>query len=259
MFYQLQKYIQFLWDSTTKHGVHSPFVFDLITNCFNKKTPSIVIKIWTNYWIALSKNNTEITVTDYGAGSRVFKGDKRKVSDILTNVSISKKEAALLTRIVSFFQFENILEIGTSLGLGTLALALGNKKAQITTLEGCPETIAIPRESLQKHVKNKIDFIEGEFSSTLLEVLKNQKFDLIYFDGNHQKEATIEYFEQCLQSIHNNTLFVFDDIYWSPEMTAAWEYIKKHQKVTLTIDTYHLGFVSFRKEQFQKEHFKVRM
>jgi predicted O-methyltransferase YrrM len=259
MYYQFKKYMQFLFGSTNKHGVHSPFVFDLITHCFNKKTPQNTIKIWRNYYVELSKNNKVIKVTDYGAGSRVFKGNKRIVSDILKKVSIAKKEAALLTRIVSYFNIENILEIGTSLGLGTLALALGNKKAQISTLEGCPQTLAISKDKLQNYVTNNINFIEGEFSSTLPKVLVNKKFDLIYFDGNHQKDATIQYFEQCLQTIHNNSVFIFDDIYWSAAMTEAWEYIKNHQKVTLTIDTFHLGFVFFRKEQFQKEHFKIRM
>lgn len=31
---QLLLYLRFLWHSKNEHGVHSPFVFDLITNCF---------------------------------------------------------------------------------------------------------------------------------------------------------------------------------------------------------------------------------
>ena len=259
MIYQLKKYFYFLQKATNKHGVHSPFVFNLVIKCFNVKTPPNLIKTWNDYYVALRKNSKVIKVNDYGAGSRVFKGDKRKVSDILKKVSVAKKEAALLTRIVTYFNFENVLEIGTSLGLGTLALALGNINAKITTLEGCKQTIAIPKEKLANYVVNQINFVEGEFSTTLPKVLHNKKYDLIYFDGNHQKEATIQYFEQCLQTIHNETLFIFDDIYWSKEMTEAWEYIKNHQQVTLTIDTYHLGFVFFRKEQFQKEHFLIRL
>ena len=259
MFYQLKKYIQFFTISTTKHGVHSPFVFDLVTKCFNKKTSKKSFEIINRYKSELNNNNTEITVTDFGAGSRVFKTNKRIVSEVLKNVSISNKQALLLTRLVSYFKSEAILEIGTSLGVGTLSLALGNKNAIITTLEGCSETIKITKNILGKYISNKIIFKEGEFDKTLTEVTLGKKYDIVYFDGNHQKEPTIRYFKQCLKTVHNETLFIFDDIYWSKEMTEAWKYIKNHKKVTLTIDTFHLGFVFFRKEQFQKEHFTIRI
>ena len=259
MIYQIIKYFEFLIKSTSKHGVHSPFVFDLVTNCFNKKTQKRKLKIFSNYQLFLKNNKDNIKVTDFGAGSRVFKTNERLVSDILKHVTVSKKQGAFLIRLVEYFNFKNILEIGTSLGVGTLTFALGNEKATITTLEGCPNTIKIPKENLYKFTSNSINFIEGQFSKTLTEVVNKNTFDLVYFDGNHQKQATIDYFEMCLQSIHNNTVFIFDDIYWSKEMTEAWEFIKNHPKVKLTIDTYNLGFVFFREEQYQKEHFVIRM
>jgi hypothetical protein len=41
-------------------------------------------------------------------------------------------------------------------------------------------------------------------------------------------------------------------------MTEAWETIKQHPKVTVTINTFFWGFVFFRKEQV-KEHFTIRV
>ena len=38
----------------------------------------------------------------------------------------------------------------------------------------------------------------------------------------------------------------------------AWEEIKKHPKVTITIDTFFWGFVFFRTETKHKEHFTIR-
>lgn len=259
MFYQLKKYLKFYLKSSSKYGVHSPFVFDLVVSCFESKTPIEKIDIVRLYKMSLRNDKSVINVTDFGAGSRVFKTNERMVSKILKSVSMSTKESNLLIKIVSYFDCKSILEIGTSLGVGTLSLALGNKKAVITTLEGCAKTLTIPKNSISKYVDNEINFVEGEFSKTLDKTLKNKKYDLIYFDGNHQKQPTIDYFEACLQSVHNDSLFIFDDIYWSKEMTEAWNYIKNHDKVSLTIDTFHLGFVFFRKEQFQKEHFVIRL
>jgi hypothetical protein len=39
-----------------------------------------------------------------------------------------------------------------------------------------------------------------------------------------------------------------DDIYWSEGMTKAWQAIKKHPDVTLSIDIFDIGIVFFRKE-----------
>ena len=37
MLFQIKSYLQFLWHSKNEHGVHSPFVFSLVTKCFYDK------------------------------------------------------------------------------------------------------------------------------------------------------------------------------------------------------------------------------
>jgi predicted O-methyltransferase YrrM len=81
--------------------------------------------------------------------------------------------------------------------------------------------------------------------------------DLVFFDGNHKKEPTLSYFEQCLPHIHPGTIFLFDDIHWSAGMEEAWNIIRNHPKVRVSIDLYHLGIVFFR-EELSKEDFTIR-
>jgi len=152
-----------------------------------------------------------------------------------------------------------MLEIGTSLGLATSSLSLGNPKATITTLEGCPETAKIAQKQFQKFQLNNIHLQITEFST----YFKNHQpstinHQLIYFDGNHSKEATLQYFELLLPTITSETVWIFDDIHWSKDMNEAWETIKKHPKVKVTIDTFQWGLVFFRLEQ-EKEHFVIRI
>ena len=40
-------------------------------------------------------------------------------------------------------------------------------------------------------------------------------------------------------------------------MEAAWEEVKKHPRVTVTIDLYDMGLVFFRQEQ-TPQHFRLR-
>lgn len=253
----IKSYIKFLFNSKNEHGVHSPFVYDLVTKCFYDKTNYSEYEVLKKYRNSLIENKNTIEVTDFGAGSRIFKSNTREIGKIASTAGITSKNAELLFRIVRYFQPEQILEIGTSLGLASSALSLGNSKANITTLEGCPETMSFAKIQLQKFNFKNIDCINTEFTKKL--TTYNQQptiYNLIYFDGNHSKKATLEYFELLLSTITNDSVWIFDDIHWSKDMEDAWEIIKNHPQVTVTIDTFQWGIVFFRKEQ-KKEHFVI--
>jgi predicted O-methyltransferase YrrM len=256
MFHIIKAYLKFIWNSKNEHGVHSPFVFDLVTKCFYNKKSKPEYSVLKSYRTSLLENKNSIEVTDFGAGSRVFKSNKRQVSKIAQTAGISSKRAELLYRIVHYFQPESILEIGTSLGLATSAISLGNPKAKITTLEGCENTLGIAKSQLEKFNFSNIEYVTTEFSS-YLSTTPLSTFHLIYFDGNHQKQATLDYFELLLPTITNESIWIFDDIHWSADMEEAWEIIKNNEKVIVTIDTFQWGILFFRTEQ-RKEHFVIR-
>jgi predicted O-methyltransferase YrrM len=233
-------------------------VFHLVTKCFYDKKPQPEYQVLKDYRNSLLQNKNTIEVTDFGAGSKVFKSNTRQIAKIAKTAGITQKRAKLLFRITNYLQPLSILEIGTSLGLATSALALGNPKAKIITLEGCPITIAMAKNQLQLFNCDNVNCVETDFSSYLeTSNPKPKTQDLIYFDGNHSKKATMDYFELLLPTITNETIWIFDDIHWSKEMEAAWKTIKAHPKVTVTIDTFQWGLVFFRKEQ-PKEHFVIR-
>ena len=258
MFFQIQSYIKFLWFSKNEHAVHSPFVFNLLTKCFYDKESKPEYSILKKYRKSLLQDTNYIEVTDFGAGSKVFKSNRRQIAKIAKTAGISSKRSKLLYRVIEYFKPETILEIGTSLGLATSALALGNINSKVITLEGCPQTSSVAKIQLEKFNYNNVESITTEFKSYLSDiVLSTLKFKLIYFDGNHSKKATLDYFDFLLPTIENDSVWIFDDIHWSSEMEEAWEIIKNHPKVKVTIDTYQWGFVFFRKEQ-EKEHFVIR-
>ncbi|WP_299665753.1 class I SAM-dependent methyltransferase [uncultured Polaribacter sp.] len=258
MFFQQIEYLKFLLKSTNQHGVHSPFIFKFVTAGLYKKKSKKDWNSFRNIKNQLLKNKKTIEITDFGSGSKVFKNNNRQISKIAKIAGISNKKAKLLIKIVNYFIPITILEIGTSLGLGTSAMHIGHQDAKIRTLEGCAETSKIAKELFQNNHFKNIELITGNFQKTLPAAIQNKQFDLIYFDGNHTKKATLSYFKTCLTSIHNNSIFIFDDIYWSEEMTSAWNEIKKHPKVRVTVDVFYFGIVFFRKEQ-EKEHFKIRV
>jgi len=257
--HQVLAYIKFLFRSSNQHGVHSPFVFDLLTKCLYVKDEKPAYKKIQAYCKSVLSDQHIIKVTDFGAGSKVFKSNEREVAGIAENAGISLRRAKLLNKLVSYFQFKSGLELGTSVGISTAAIAMDNP-ILLTSLEGCPETAKVAQNYFENFNLKNINLKIGEFDELLDEISRNKthQVDLIYFDGNHQKSPTLRYFNQLLALAHNNSVFIFDDIHWSPEMEEAWEEIKAHPQVRVTIDSFYWGLVFFRTEQ-EKEHFTIRL
>ena len=254
MFYQVYQYIKFLKKSTNQHGVHSPFVYNLVTKCFYDKTIYNEYSKIKNYKDRLKKDNSIIEIEDLGAGSRVFKTNKRKISEVLKNSSSTLKRAKLLFRISNYLKIKNALELGTNLGVGTHSLSLSNC-SKVYTIEGAKSLFNFSKDKLKTFTK--VNIHHNNFKDELT-ALHSKKWDLIFIDGHHDEKATVSYFEVLINNIHNDSVMIFDDIYWSKGMTKAWEKILLDPRVTLSIDTFKWGFLFFRKEQ-QKEHFTIRL
>ena len=132
-------------------------------------------------------------------------------------------------------------------------MANANKNGQVYTIEGSNSLFEFAKTLASKNNINNIEFIHSKFDEALPKVLqKINSLDLCYVDGNHTYEATINYFNLALSKKNNTSVFIFDDIYWSKGMTKAWEEIKKHPSVTLSIDTFNFGLVFFREEVKEK-------
>ncbi len=205
----------------------------------------------------LLHSTDKIIVTDLGTGARK-KVESRRVSRIARAALHRPKNARLLYRIATYFNAKKIVELGTSFGLTTMYLASVDKNAEVVTVEGCPNISDIARAHFEKAGIKNIQLINNDIekaADTIREIF--DVTDLVFFDGNHEMNATLKYFEIFLNFKHDNTVFVFDDIHWSEGMEQAWGKIQKHPDVTVTIDLFQFGLVFFRKE-LSKEDFLIR-
>ncbi|SDD34608.1 O-methyltransferase [Niabella drilacis] len=241
------------------HGMHSPFVFEFITQVMNDFTRYPDYERTEALRKALLKDPGVITVEDMGAGSSKTRSRIRKVASIAKNAAKPAKYGQLMYRMVRHYGAKRILEMGSSLGLTTSYLAAADPGARVITMEGAPSVAALAREHFSGLGLKNIEMVEGNFDDTLPAVLESMpEIDFAFIDGNHRQEPTERYFSQLLPHIHNDTLLVFDDIHWSGEMEAAWKNIVAHEAVTCDIDLFYIGIVSFRKEFREKQGFSVR-
>lgn len=249
-------YIKWLPKTFHLHGIHSPFIFKFEKEVLRGTSdPAISQKLYT-YKKVLLDNEEVIEVKDQGAGSRVFKSAQRKVRDIAQYAGATHKRVLLLQRIIAYFQPKEVLELGTSLGIATAALAIQNQ-AQVISIEGCPNTAALAQQKLDAAGIENVILCVGDFKDEIKKQ-HHKKFDFIYFDGNHSKSATLDYVNQLLKTTTEKTVWMFDDIHWSPEMTEAWGIIKKMPEISATIDSFCFGMVFFRPQQ-AKENFYIKL
>jgi len=252
----------FIWHrlrAKTRHGVHSPFVYRLVDKVFYDATPKNVYTEVENIRKTLLADDCEITIIDLGAGSHVNNNRQKKISDIAAHALKPPKLAQLLYRIAADLQPKNIIELGTCLGVTTIYLQKAAPNAKVYTLEGSPQTAEVAKEEFSKAGLNDIELVTGNFDDTLPGIIdKLDKVDFVFVDGNHQKEATLRYFEWCLPKVYEDTLLIFDDIYWSEGMKEAWAQIKTHPQVMVTVDLFWIGLVFFKKGRM-KEDFLIKI
>jgi predicted O-methyltransferase YrrM len=240
------------------HGVHSPFVYNLIRDVFLDSTKYPEYEIIEARRALLLNNHQQVRVQDFGAGSHVLASQTRKISSIARTSLSPKKYAQLLFRLVRYVNANHILEMGSSLGISGAYMGIAHPHTKLVSLEGSPEIAAIAQQTFTNCGVTQAEIRVGNFSDSLAPTLQHlQTIDFAFIDGNHQKQATIDYFEHIIPFCTNNTLLVFDDIYWSADMFAAWKHICADSRVRISIDICKLGIISLR-TGIEKQDFNIR-
>lgn len=248
------EYINFKLKSKGKHKIHSPFVFDFVTKCLTLKIPLAHQEELQQLRRRLQKNQTSIQFFDAGAGSKKL-GPERKISAIYANSSSKGKYGKLLYRVAAFYQAKNILELGTSLGVGTSNLALASKESSILTIDACKEVQDAAKFAAPSSTAN-VCYLHQTFED-FFKKTTNDKYDLVFIDGHHDGQALLNYFEKVLPNLHPDSLVILDDIRWSDSMFEAWNTLVKDPRVHLSLDLFKMGIIALRPGQ-AKEHFMIR-
>jgi len=238
------------------HGIHSPFVFNFVRDVFLDKNITSKISQTERVIEQIKNNKTFVERVDLGVGTRKSKAPQR-VDKIARIAGTPIKYGRLLHKIINYLNINNIVELGTSVGIGSLYLSASDK-ISLTTIEGDKELCNVAKKYFEIANRSNIKTINGNFDEVLDDIFANNStIDMFYIDGNHSYEATIRYFNKCLQHSHKETLFVFDDIYWSAGMEKAWKEITENPKVTLSIDIWKMGLV-FISDKFSKQNFVIK-
>ena len=270
-FFQISQFFRFYRAGITKYQLHSSFVFELACAVIEDKRWFYAFRDVEKVRNKMLASNVALKVTDYGAknlrlpekgtnGHQTLAVEKkRSVRSIARQAGSTAAQGQMLFRLVNHLQPRTMLELGSSVGIGTMYLASAVQEAKFITLEGSPEIAQVARVNLNcLGLEKNVEVIEGPFEQTLTIALHDLKrLDFIFFDGNHRPAPTLRYFEDCLAFAHVKTVFVFDDAHWSEGMEGAWEQIKSHPRVTLTIDFFELSLAFIDPAFREKQHLQI--
>lgn len=127
-------------------------------------------------------------------------------------VPISDPEVALLLQILARARgAQRLLEIGTAIGYGTLALARGAGEGRVTTVDPDVDRQDLARSYLEKAgVADRVEMIHG----AALDVLPRLQgpFDLVYIDA--LKTEYRRYLDLSLPLLADGGLMVIDNLLW---------------------------------------------
>jgi len=233
------------------HSIHAPFAYRFYQEVVKDK---IVPELYPlEQEIHTQRHNHQlITLNDFGAGAQ--RAHKRKLSHI-ARTSHNRKVGRLLFRLVRHIQPKNIMELGTNLGFSSAAMALAAPQTQIVTLEGSSQLVAKAKELMHNLGLARVKVVNCNIDDCLTKELgKSSTWDLIFVDANHRYHPTLNYFDASIKEINENSVMVLDDIHWSSEMSRAWDLLRKHPRVILSMDLYQLGILFFN-EKLTKKHY----
>lgn len=254
---QTVKYFKYLLKArhTNGHGIHSPFVFDLVTHALFDRTKYPEYDQMKSIRSNLINNKEVLVLNGYGAGSRIFSENSRTVADLVKISSVGPKFQRLLFRLAKYYQSDVILELGTSVGLSTLAFSLGSPQSKVITIEAEPSLCEFAIKQFDRLGKTNIQVRHGMFEEQLPVVLNEFAVPgIVFIDGDHTCESTLKYFRK-LRSVMKMGIIILDDINWSEGMLEAWEIIRNESEVT--IDLFFMGMVIIR-PHVTPGHYRIR-
>lgn len=192
------------------HGIHSPFVFNLVTKVIEEKAP-------------------------YHAYQ-----DIRDVLDMRPHKYYYVSKYNLLSfRLVNYFGSKNILEIGSGYGLNTLCLTAHATNTLCTCVETCPQKYNLA-QNLYDDWGRKINLHTEKHLPDLPE-----KQDCIYVDLTNYNQLPEDFNDYLVRMSNENTFIIVKGIRTNKHNQALWKSIMNIESRTAVLDLFNLGILFF--------------
>lgn len=224
-------------------GVHSPFVFSLITKVIEESCPYYAFDGIEMERRKLLQRMEQLTYPDRRQKNRLV---TRPLCRIARREAISRKQGMLLFRLANYFHSKQIIQLGPSMGISTLYLTSHMSGVKCIAIENIPGFARIASGILERAGRNPVDLRVGDYRELFPEALVDmEKVDFVFFNTLHEGLNNVYLFEEALKYVQSDTILVYEGIRQNSEMRNFWKEICCRPEVTVTMDLYSMGLVFF--------------
>jgi hypothetical protein len=214
------------------HGIHSPFVYNLITQVIEEKTPYYAFEEIENFRKSLLERTGESTTDD------------NQIAEITARETQSARFGAFLFRLENYLKSKTVIVAGASTGVMGMYLAMvGKTQTECYLLEERTELLQPVKEfALAQHLHN-IHFTDDNLKPA----------DLIFINQLNENQTVDKIVEKYMPFTHNKTVWIINDMDKNKKMSELWQSL---QTPNLKVDLQTVGLV-FWNEKLPKQTYKL--
>lgn len=242
----LKNYVRYVFCSRhwRGYGIHSPFVFELVTKVIEEKLPY--------YKYGLVEKVRKI----YLASSKTLPSGM--VPDLCRQLSMDPSHAQVMFRLVNKFKPKNVVETGMGMGITSMYLAAPDSRINMVTVGKDQPLADFATSYIRKAGFQNVKVEVGDTMKRLPEVLGTmESLDFLYLGDCSDAGDVESRLNLCLPKMGEKSVLVLCGIYENESMTEAWRRIQAMEKVRVTLDLFKYGLVFFD-GKLQKEDYYLR-
>ncbi|GAA4281559.1 hypothetical protein [Gaetbulibacter aestuarii] len=184
-------YIKFLLKATNQHGVHSPFVYNLVTKCFYDKTK----------------------YTDYKTLDKIRKG------------KVSRKKSRLLYRIVRYFNPQSVVIFGSTKDAINKTILLAQPEVKLLEEHDWPDyEVRKPFDLIYFDSSDKADYLKA-----LVYLLETTTNDTVWIFNHIHNDPEFSAVWKTIKR-HKKVRVTIDLFFWGLVFFRG-EQVKEHFRI----------------------------
>jgi hypothetical protein len=229
------------------HGIHSPFLFYLVTRVIEDKRQYPAYRIIRSLkekilnQLKERENPCDLLINAASLPDRVSK------NKLFKKVELGYRYGKLLLRLINEFKPSSVFLYGPTFGMNLLYLALADQKPSVYVINF--------RTQERTHLLPEIPESKISFEQESKVFSRVQEFSFINFPFNPQETKRI--IEAKMKLNGEDDVMIIRGIHKSAAMEALWRELITDKRIRVSLDLYEIGILLFR-NRLQKQHFVIR-
>jgi hypothetical protein len=229
------------------HGIHSPFLFYLITKVIENKESCPEY----NYFKSL-KNKVFDSLDNFSDPSFIelyneFGLPSSKPKKLFKKVELPIKYGKIVFQLIREFKPSSVISYGPTFGANLVILAIANNDSHVYHVINDPVSELIGMKLLKGQAIANIHFVAENPMPTI-----DPEFVMVNYPNNPDISRSVT--QKFINKHSDDCVLIIRGIHNSKEMETIWQEMIASEKVHVSLDLFEIGITLFRKG-LQKENY----